>query len=205
MIWHVCGDENRGFDKETKIWALENHTSFITAFLQWEWAQIQYPHCSLWLAMCLVDLCPAIFEWCWVDLHLEFVVEFSQVTWHLACIIKIFSANSQSKVFNWMYFYRLKSKPVKVSLFSQLGEAQNRLSEFEWVYAESLNKWDILVSFYSGLLNNRFDDLCADGLPVLNKDMIDTLVLPCHHVFSLPSSLFYRYCIWMSDLSSHIH
>lgn len=34
MIWHVCGDENRGFDKETKIGALENHTTFITAFLQ---------------------------------------------------------------------------------------------------------------------------------------------------------------------------
>lgn len=137
--------------------------------------------------MCLADLCPAIFEWCWVDLHLEFVVEFSQVTWHLACIIKLFSANSHSRVFNLTYFYRLKSKPVEVSLFSQLGEAQNSLSEFEWVYAESLNKWDILVSFYSGLLNNRFDDLCADGLPVLNKDMIDTLVVIMFFLYPLPS------------------
>lgn len=61
------------------------------------------------------------------------------------------------------------------------------MSEFERVYAESLNKWDILVSFYSGLLNNWFGDLYADELPVLYKDKIKVLVVTMFFLLPLPS------------------
>lgn len=53
VTWN-SGDENRGFDKETKIWALENHTTFITAFLQWEWAQSTHIVVCSWLCAELV-------------------------------------------------------------------------------------------------------------------------------------------------------
>ncbi len=56
----------------------------------------------------------------------------------------------------------------------------DNFSEFQRVYAECLNK---LVSSYSGLLNNRFGDLCTDGLHVLDK--ANTLAVT---VFLLPLS-----------------
>ncbi len=68
---------------------------------------------------------------------------------------------------------------------SQLGllfYSLDNFSEFQWVYAECLNK---LVSSYSGLLNNRFGDLYTDGLPVLDKGMTNTLAVT---VFLLPLS-----------------